>query len=60
MLTIAELVDLLGVSRQTLAEMRNDGTGPAWLRVGKHSVRYPAAEVESWIQDNLNMEGEAA
>lgn len=60
MLTINEVADLLGVARQTLAAMREDGTGPPWLRVGSRAIRYPSAALEDWIEESVREAEEGA
>jgi excisionase family DNA binding protein len=35
------------VSEATLKEWRYKGTGPAYVRLGRH-VRYPAKDLEEW------------
>lgn len=35
------------VSEATLKEWRYKGTGPAYVRLGRH-VRYPAKDIEEW------------
>jgi len=48
----AELSATLTIPESTLAKWRYEGTGPAYIRVGKH-VRYPAEEVERWITERF-------
>ncbi|MBN8963801.1 MAG: helix-turn-helix domain-containing protein [Rhizobiales bacterium] len=47
-LTIGEVSDLTGLSRQTLAKMRCAGTGPAFMKLGR-AIRYASADLESWL-----------
>ena len=42
---------MMAVSRQTLSNWRRDGAGPAWVRLGPRTVRYPRAAVEQWMRD---------
>jgi predicted DNA-binding transcriptional regulator AlpA len=54
LLTEAEVQEILGVSRSTLAGWRSRGQGPAFLKAGpgKSFVRYPRAELERWIAEH--------
>ena len=47
-LTIDQVSDLTGLSRQTLAKMRCAGTGPAFMKLGR-AIRYADADLESWL-----------
>lgn len=38
----------MGLARGTLAKMRMEGVGPAWVKIGA-SVRYPADTLAEWI-----------
>ncbi len=40
--------DLLGVAVGTLAEWRCFGTGPAFIKMGRH-VRYAPAALRTWV-----------
>ncbi len=48
-LTPQSLADLLGYSLRTVEDWRRKGTGPRYLRIGKH-VRYRMSDVESWLE----------
>ncbi len=52
-MTPQELSGMLTVPEPTLAKWRYEGTGPAYIRVGKH-VRYPADEIERWISERYS------
>ncbi len=48
-LTTRELADLLHVSLWGLMRWRHDGDGPPFLRLGRHSIRYPVAALNTWL-----------
>lgn len=45
-----EVADYLSVPVATLAQWRYLGTGPRFLKVGRH-IRYRLRDVESWLAD---------
>ena len=47
--TPKEVAEYLGVPEATLKQWRYLGTGPAFIRVGRH-VRYRWAEVEAYLR----------
>ena len=49
----------LGLSVQALALMRHEGTGPAYVKLGRR-VRYRMSEVEAWLDSNTVKTGDAA
>ncbi|BBY99627.1 helix-turn-helix transcriptional regulator [Mycolicibacterium fallax] len=51
-LTPVQVSQRLKVSRQTLSYWRSRNTGPLSFALG-HTVRYPAAELEQWISDQM-------
>ena len=53
-LTPGDLVERWGgtIGKGTLANWRNKGRGPAYVKVGGRVV-YPLDKVESWEQQNL-------
>ena len=51
-LTPGELAERLRIPVGTLKRWRTTGTGPRFLRVGRH-VRYRETDVETWEQDQL-------
>ena len=55
-LTVVELAERLGVPRQTIYDWNMRGTGPRYLRVGRH-VRYRLRDVETWEQSRLRDRG---
>lgn len=49
LLTAQEAAALLGgIPVRTLAQWRHKGSGPRWVRVGKH-VRYRPSDLEAWV-----------
>ena len=51
-ITPKALTARLNVTLATLYAWRKNGTGPPWVRIGKSSIRYPAAEFNAWIARN--------
>lgn len=50
-LTTAELANALQISESIVVNMRENGTGPAFERVGR-SIRYPPWAIQAWIDQN--------
>ncbi len=48
--TLSELAAQLGVSVQTLYDLRSQGRGPRGFRVGRE-LRFRVAEVEAWLAE---------
>jgi excisionase family DNA binding protein len=46
--TLSELASQLGVSLQTLYDLRSQGRGPRGFRVGRE-LRFRVSEVEAWL-----------
>ncbi len=44
-LTESEVAEMIGLSRQTLANWRSLGRGPAYCKIGGHAVRYSKEEI---------------
>lgn len=42
-----------GLSRSTLHRLRKRGAFPRPTRVGERCVRWSAAEIDQWVQDQL-------
>jgi hypothetical protein len=40
----------LGVTSGTLASWRRAGTGPAYIKLGYHTIGYRVADLETWVQ----------
>ena len=51
LITIQELADYLSVPTATVYRWNYLGSGPRYLKVGKH-VRYWLADVEAWLASN--------
>lgn len=47
-----ETAELLGLSKQTLAKWRMEGTGPKFLKFGNR-VRYPEETIRDYIAANI-------
>lgn len=47
-LSLSELAAYLGVSVQTLYDLRSQGRGPRGFRVGRE-IRFRASEIEDWL-----------
>lgn len=43
-----EVADMLGIPEHTLAQWRSKGTGPEYIKVGRH-VRYRWTAVNEWL-----------
>ena len=48
-LTPQSLAGLLGLSLRTVEDHRRKGTGPRFMRIGKH-VRYRMSDVQLWLE----------
>ena len=44
----------LGITERTLGDWRRRGTGPAWVRLGTRTVRYPEARLDAWLTDRMS------
>lgn len=51
LLSADQTADFLSVSYQTLTAWRTQGSGPAYIKVGR-SIRYLLVDIESWLTDN--------
>lgn len=49
LVSVEELARYLKIPRKTLYEWNSDGSGPPYLRVGRH-VRYVWSDVERWLE----------
>ncbi len=47
-LTLSQLADQLGVTVQTLYDLRSQGRGPRGFRVGRE-LRFRVSEVDAWL-----------
>jgi excisionase family DNA binding protein len=57
LLSGTEVADYLDIPARTIDGWRHRGTGPRYIRFGRH-VRYRLADVEAWIAANAH--GDAA
>lgn len=48
--TPEELSECIGISVSALNKLRMTGEGPKYIKVGFRSCRYPAIEVEKWLE----------
>jgi predicted DNA-binding transcriptional regulator AlpA len=53
LMTPQELAAMTGLRVQTLAKMRCQGHGPAFVKLSHRAVRYKAADVAAWIDSNV-------
>jgi excisionase family DNA binding protein len=54
LLTQREAAELLRTSERHLERLRIAGTGPKFLRLGKHkSIRYRPTDVEAWLASKI-------
>lgn len=51
LLTRKEVEALTGLSRSTLYRMKKEGRFPQPRQMGSRAVRWPASEVELWVQE---------
>ena len=59
LITVLEVAELLRIPAATLRYWRHLGTGPRSFRVGRH-VRYYRTDVDSWLQQQRNADGQPA
>lgn len=52
-LTPKQLAKHLGISTKTLDRMRQRGEGPPYVRIGKHRIAYPLAEIDAWVHAQM-------
>ena len=52
-LTTKELAAELKISVKKLERMRNDGSGPPFIRVGKNQIRYLKICLDAWVKEQL-------
>lgn len=60
LLNDVEVSKLTGFTRRTLANWRSLGQGPAFVKLGKRAVRYPASAVQAFIAENMQDSATAA
>jgi excisionase family DNA binding protein len=56
LLTQQQLADELQVSVRTLERWRQEGTGPAFIQVGR-APRYRRADVDAWLEQRRRTKG---
>ena len=44
-----EAAKILNLSRRTLQTMRQEGTGPAFIKLSERRLAYEKSEIERWI-----------
>lgn len=54
LITVPELAEYLGLSKQQLALMRVKGSGPRFLRASAANIRYRWSDVEAWLDENTH------
>lgn len=47
---IAQMSELTGISRNTLAQLRFRGDGPAFYKITSRTIRYRRSEVIAWME----------
>lgn len=47
-MSAAKVTELLSLSKNDLAKMRCDGSGPVFFRIGRR-VRYRCADIQAWL-----------
>ncbi|MDK8664155.1 helix-turn-helix transcriptional regulator [Corynebacterium coyleae] len=52
LLKAEELGDYLGLTKQQLALMRVNGTGPRFFQASANNIRYRWGDVTAWIEAN--------
>ena len=58
LLTISQATELLHLSKDTLARMRNDGTGPQYIKI-RRRVLYEQQSLNHWLdQQSFNATSE--
>lgn len=49
-LTPTQAADLLGIPSPVLAAMREDGSGPPFVRIGGQQIRYTWRGIDAWLR----------
>lgn len=49
LLTAAQVADITGLSKETLAQWRSQGRGLSYLKIGR-AVRYDPVDVQAYLQ----------
>lgn len=56
MLTTRQVAERLGVSPRTVQDWRYRGGGPPGVALGRKTVRYSEAELETWLAEKRDQE----
>jgi len=59
LLTEAEAADFLKCSRKALQKWRCVGTGPTYVKLNHHAVRYRMQDLLAWIETCVHVEAPA-
>ena len=51
LLTPRKVTEMLKVTDEGLRRWRQEGTGPPFVQLGYRTVRYDAADLETWIAE---------
>ena len=58
MLTIAEVLEVTGLSRSSVYVMMREGTFPTALKIGARAVRWRESEIREWERSRPRAEGD--
>jgi predicted DNA-binding transcriptional regulator AlpA len=58
LLTLTEVLDLLGISRSSLEKWRRRGEGPVTIRLPNGQLRFRQSDLDEWIE-SLSVEDRA-
>jgi predicted DNA-binding transcriptional regulator AlpA len=53
LLSIEEVMERFGVTRNALAQMRYEGRGPKFVKLSVRNIKYRESDVEAWIADRV-------
>ena len=53
LLNTQQAAEYLGLAVTTLEKFRVYGNGPAFLRLGKRSVRYRPLDLDAWVESRI-------
>ncbi|RMH75397.1 MAG: DNA-binding protein [Calditrichaeota bacterium] len=59
-MTPREVEQKYGIARQTLANWRAAGRGPAYIKVSRRKVLYPVSELNKWLIERMVIPGRVA
>jgi len=46
-----ELAVYLGLTTRCVQKMRQDGSGPKFIRISRRAIRYRLKDIEQWLTD---------